>query len=632
MNNFFDLGVEPVEDEDEVQPDIDNAVWRSNADLSAAVNAFASAKATQLTFGVKSSSLPPNMDFLKDRTAARRLVTRKEQRAVVKHAFDISRNMLRTESASASEGKNAKQVVFALRGSPGIGKSWSSLLYFKLLLNDEQSQGRLILFQGGTDPEQRKTHLFVFDEKSTKWNAFELIGSKLPDEFLKYSNVDTVIDPAQFPAEIEPKPSALLESNGHIFIAVSPDDRHLGGTRKSSAATIQLVLGPWSLQEILVAWPLMFYKTNPLQAEYENRVKLVLERYHHFGGLPRYLLNDSKAVERKVYMTPLHAKKHSDLILTALTRGRIDHCLKDMVTIFFTMFPGVDTSGKYNPLLEFCTVEFVSYGALRAAGQTVFEKIQSDVVWRNATDASSVGLAFEAVALMFLHLGTRGMNDIGIQTQCRELLKDSDPRDARVELGYCPYENSDGSTKIVPVPEAANETEFFEAVRESGDTLQIVTKSDTVVLASQSPVSFPPPGLANLDGMSGERLGFQVTLQTNHPPSGASFLKQREELQIPADKESVIVFVVPEGRYREGWTSRQNFKWKENNKSSSEEEPLKKRRRGLAQEISVAASSSAKIIPQSQRAKAVRNLRQFVLSFNIARDSSGKSISAPSFY
>ena len=133
----------------------------------------------------------------------------------------------------------------------------------------------------------------------------------------------------------------------------------------------------------------MLYKEKPSSTEYDAKAKLVNERFHQFGGLPRYLLNDSKTEDRKQYMTPLHAKKDADLLLSALISGRLDDH-KKLLTIFLTMYPGVDETGKYNPSVKYSTVEFVSHGALRAAGPTVFGKIHSDVVWRNSTGASSL--------------------------------------------------------------------------------------------------------------------------------------------------------------------------------------------------------------------------------------------------
>jgi len=64
------------------------------------------------------------MSFLEDRNAAMRLVTFKEQRTVVRKAFDISREMLATHSSSAIIGKNAKEVIFALCAELPLWISW----------------------------------------------------------------------------------------------------------------------------------------------------------------------------------------------------------------------------------------------------------------------------------------------------------------------------------------------------------------------------------------------------------------------------------------------------------------------------------------------------------------------------
>jgi hypothetical protein len=167
----------------------------------------------------------------------------------------------------------------------------ASLRGIKLLLIDKR---RPVLLESGASPTLRATYLFVWDHEISRgvWTAWKLDVPRIPDEWLKFSNLDTVIDPAHFPATTDPQPSNLLESNGHIFIAVSLDDRHLGGTHKtsSSTSTIELILGPWKFPELSIAWPHMLYLVNPPKAAYEAKRKLVEERFHQFGGLPRYLL------------------------------------------------------------------------------------------------------------------------------------------------------------------------------------------------------------------------------------------------------------------------------------------------------------------------------------------------------
>ena len=73
-----------------------------------------------------------------DPTGITRLVTRPEQRRVVRLPYEKSREILTTPSPKGTEGENLKLVVLAVRGSPGIGKSWSALLYLRHLLNEKK--------------------------------------------------------------------------------------------------------------------------------------------------------------------------------------------------------------------------------------------------------------------------------------------------------------------------------------------------------------------------------------------------------------------------------------------------------------------------------------------------------------
>ena len=75
----------------------------------------------------------------------------------------------------------------------------------------------------------------------------------LPWEWLECTILDVVNNPPQIPAGVKPTSSILLNSRGHHFIPISPDNRHLGVAAKTSYDVIELVLGPWDLEEIKVA-------------------------------------------------------------------------------------------------------------------------------------------------------------------------------------------------------------------------------------------------------------------------------------------------------------------------------------------------------------------------------------------
>ena len=586
--------------------------WECEEDMTTAINEFEKLVAVEIDNGIQYANLPANLNLINeiDPNGIPRLVTRREQRSVVETAYKKSREIL--------EDKTVKWYVSAIRGSPGIGKSWSALLYLQHLLEERQ---RPIIFESGQLPENRTVRLFVFE--SDAWVAHKLAANvKLPEDWQKFEGKDVIIDPAQFAGDAKPVVSALLGCMGHIFIPVSPDDSHLGGSRKGSKRT-QLVLGPWSYQEIMVAWPLMVYKsntnwTNEELAGWEHRIK---ERYDLFGGLPRYLLDDSKAKDRLAELTTDTAITHQRLLFSALQDAKIND-RKKVVTLFLTLYPGTDEAGNYDPDLHYSTVEFVSRGALKAAGHVIFHQLEQNIVWRNRNDASSVGLAFEAACLMFLHMGTKGMKDLGISMHCRELLRDGQNKPAVLDLQYCPYDTNQGSQELIPVVEAANETEFYESVKAAGDQLEISDSDTLVTISSAAQVSFPPPGLANVDGMSGTRLNFQMTLQDNHPPLGSQYIHQREQLGLN-DEESLIVYAVPHYKYKHGWNNYQKFKWKKQGeeKEGSSDDPPRKRRRGASSLDPAAAATAAAAASRSFSAmemnRARTSLRQFVLAFTL---------------
>jgi hypothetical protein len=212
------------------------------------------------------------------------------------------------------QGNKLKRVVVALKGSPGIGKSWSALLYLQHLLKRKEMP---IVFESGQAHNDRCIRLFVVVERT--WVVYKLNDNKLPGEWNFFPGKNVIIDPAQFASNENPQASVSLSSFGHIFIPVSPNNLHLGGTHKT-AELIQLILSPWSLRELMVAWPLMVYDEKLARMEqYLEMKERVKKRYDLFGGLPRYLLHDSKADDREIEMTESNAKSHQKTLLTAFT-------------------------------------------------------------------------------------------------------------------------------------------------------------------------------------------------------------------------------------------------------------------------------------------------------------------------
>lgn len=259
--------------------------------------------------------IPLKARIFGDASASPHLVTREEQRKVVDYAFKKSRDYL-----------TKRRFTVAVRGSPGIGKRWSGLLYIrKLLTVKEPADRRPILFEHGASSTQRTTFLLMpilaaEDQQysySYEWVAYRLRQPMhVPREWTECRIIDLVVDPAQFDKGVTPVPSLLVVAIGHCFIPVSPDDRHLGGAHKTSSLLVELVLGPWSLKELQVGFPYMVC-FNPTKMYRESKqvyveaVDTMTTNYYVLGGLPRYLVKD-KAGSRRADITPVYAKLHAE--------------------------------------------------------------------------------------------------------------------------------------------------------------------------------------------------------------------------------------------------------------------------------------------------------------------------------
>jgi pantothenate kinase len=108
-------------------PEIQTNVWKEDEGLTEAFVELATKAAICLKEDVE--VIPLSEKLLPDENASSHLVTRREQRDVVAYALRASRENL---------GK--RRFIVAIRGSPGIGKSWSGLLYIRTLM--QQTTGR----------------------------------------------------------------------------------------------------------------------------------------------------------------------------------------------------------------------------------------------------------------------------------------------------------------------------------------------------------------------------------------------------------------------------------------------------------------------------------------------------------
>lgn len=602
---------------EEKVPEIKTDIWEKDEVATAAMHDLATAEFLKCKEGVEVLFLKTNL--LRDPTSTPYLVTRVEQRAVVEHAIKLSRDSLDT----------VRHTV-ALRGSPGIGKSWSSLLYIRILMNKPTQERRPILFERGENPKKRELYMLAPSGSIPEtWDVFRLRAEQsLPREWEDCSMIDIVIDPAQFSKGEEPVASPLIITFGHKFIPVSPDDRHLGSELKMSGWLLELVLGPWKLKELLVAFPYMIFG-NPQsvyeddQKTFNNKMTKMVHLYYKLGGLPRYLQDNQKARARLDQLTPAYANENSDALLSALAEGPgfSDQSQEKILTRFLTLRPGEDEDG-YNPSREYATVDFVSPGAAKAAGKIILRKIHHDVTWRGANDASDIGLAYERAVLIFLSLGDVGMEKIGIRTRCRRLVasraagakREIDTSDEEVVNVLLSLEAESSGEKMMESPDA---TSFERTVRENGCGMEFVDDNDDdndglPTLWSDKPLVLPPDGYCNFDAMAGADLGINATLQKTHSVSGPEYIRQRQAYGLVDGDPFALVFVVPPERFENGWTTIQQFHWQ---KETGEATTSRKRRRVAGNKGAV--SLNADQIKERDKAKARSSIQQYVLTLEV---------------
>jgi hypothetical protein len=605
LSPFFNV----IEKPKEKVPAVQSTVWKEDEDLSNSFHELASNNPVNLKENVE--IIPMNKNLLNDRSASSHLVTRQEQRAVISWAFKVSR-----------ENLSKRRFIAAIRGSPGIGKSWSALLYIRKLMQQKTGR-RPIIFEHGL-MHARKLYLIMTPkpellnaESGTgvdeKWVVYRLIEKELPSEWNECGIIDLVVDPAHFGVGETPSPSPLIGASGHIFIPVSPDDRHLGGSHKDASMLLELVMGPWLLKELVVAFPYMLFQS-PKEVyardkeKYEDVIKTMQANYHVLGGLPRYLMK-TRADKRKEEITPAKAAAHSRALLSALVDGKDfnDFSTDKILTRFFTLRAGEDKNG-YNPSRLYATLDFVSGGAIKAIGKIILNKILKDAIWRGSDDASDIGLAFERVVLVFLSQGTEGMSRLGIKTRCKQLLSrptkvDGTTTESLQTMSSRPVRCVLNGSCDDKIEEAPNSAAFETEVNENGKGMTFSENE----LASNKTLVLPPDGYSNFDAMSGANLGFNATLQKSHSVSGPEYIRQRSAFGLSANEKFAHVFVVPPDRFDKDWSYFQNFSW-----TGDEAATNRKRRK-----VTAVAPKVAPKFSQADKQIARESMLQFVLTLEI---------------
>jgi hypothetical protein len=174
-------------------------------------------------------------------------------------------------------------------GTPGIGKTCTSCVLIRLLLEQKKTAVFRVLGNGFVYMFI-PTELGKVDVKVIRENEFDY-----DDENVNNDSVYYVVDPGKTKYT-----SCDLSSRyqGQVIIIASPDDEHWAGSEffkgRNSKQGILMFFPVWTLQELLesslIFLPAKSELTPTQYIEYiESNSKLIKKRFDQFGGVPRYV-------------------------------------------------------------------------------------------------------------------------------------------------------------------------------------------------------------------------------------------------------------------------------------------------------------------------------------------------------
>lgn len=208
-----------------------------------------------------------------------------------------------------------KQFRVCALGTPGIGKTSSTCILIRLLLEQKQrvmyrvrriqNNGFIYIFI----PSLGTSGKLDVTVKVIRENVFDYL-----DEEVNKPSTYYIVDPGQT------KNSCNLDNDfiGKVIIVASPDDRHWGGNdfkkERDGVVGTFLVLPVWNLFALLNARP--YVNPNLTEDDLEDRFQKV-------GGIPRYIFTSNASFQNTLDDQKLAINSLSNEQLRLLTLGDV---------------------------------------------------------------------------------------------------------------------------------------------------------------------------------------------------------------------------------------------------------------------------------------------------------------------
>ena len=228
----------------------------------------------------------------------------------------VVRNIAKNFWLKVIEATNTNRVC-AL-GTPGIGKTTTTCILIRLLLQQKET----VVYRVRRIDKDGFVYMFTPRmESSSVVVDIRVIREYKFDHFdtnIYQKNIYYVVDPGQTKTSCDPCADYIEK----VIVVASPDERHWG--RSSFSNGIFLCYPAWSLSDLLASLP---YITK----SYKLDASSVKDRFHKFGGVPRYIFTeDVKSNEMKLQRALQGLTIDTAISLSFRTRCAIKTRAKDL--------------------------------------------------------------------------------------------------------------------------------------------------------------------------------------------------------------------------------------------------------------------------------------------------------------
>ena len=355
-------------------------------------------------------------------------------------------------------------------GTPGIGKTTSTCILIRLLLERQQT----IVYHVRTDDKVGYVYMFVPPTESTGDVDVHVIPEaqfKCTDSRFNKESIYYVVDPGQTTMSCNP-PNIYI---GKVIIIASPDNRHWGGSEfekeRDGVSGIFRFYPVWDVHELVAARQL-FDRSLSKPA--------ITKRYEEVGGIPRHVFQSNTQ-----FLATLQSQKNA---INQLTEEQVQQLTLDDVNSAQTFGTNQPKSVIMvykcpNRNFEDFTVAVASRTVARLLVEKKMQFLWNVIVNRGGVRGSTSWLSFE-IYCQNLMIGTNGLKFIDYKYHNGTNLKArTDEIASSIQLGGCSKITGTNGSLIAAAKKKENI--LFYSLKPKYVLIDFVYRKDNTIYAFQ---------------------------------------------------------------------------------------------------------------------------------------------------